>query len=105
MFKMVYYVFREDPDGNLKCVSKRKRWIKGQRSEALIKILQGWGESIFHVVKARSLKQALYTIKNHQLPQSDISYHTFGEYIETIIIDETTLIMNEIENLEEESFT
>lgn len=88
----MYYIFREQPDCSLKCVSKRKSWIKDQRSEALISILKGWGKhSIFHVVKASSMKSAISIIRNHQNPQSieiDISLQDYGEYIETIIINE-----------------
>lgn len=86
------YIFREQSNGDLKCVSKRKSWIKGQRTATLIKILQGWGEhSVFHVVKARAMNHAISIIRNHQKPQSieiDISLQQYGEYIETMIINE-----------------
>lgn len=88
----MYYIFREQPDLSLKCVSKRKSWIKDQRTETLIKILKGWGiPSIFHVVKAHGMKGAISIIRNHQNPQSieiDISLQEYGEYIETIVISE-----------------
>ena len=88
----MYYIFREQSNCDLICVSKRKSWIKGQRTASLIKILQGWGEhSIFHVVQARSINYAISIIRNHQKPQSieiDISFQQYGEYIETIIINE-----------------
>ncbi len=88
----MYYIFREQPDCSLKCVSKRKSWIKGQRTEALIMILKGWGKhSIFHVVRASSMKSAIYLTRNHQMPESietDISFQDYGEYIETIVINE-----------------
>ncbi len=87
----MYYIFREQPSCGLRCVSKRKTWVKGQRTEALIKILQGWGtHSVFHIVKASSIKDAISIVRNHQIPQSiekDIELQWIGEYIETIIID------------------
>ena len=58
-------------------------------------ILKGWGKhSIFHVVKASGMKSALSVVKNHQMPDSietDISFQDYGEYIETIIINEDIL--------------
>lgn len=87
----MYYIFREQPNCELRCVSKRKSWKKGERTEPLIKILQGWGKhSIFHVVRASSINDAMSIVRNHQMPQSiemDISLQYYGEYIETIIID------------------
>ena len=88
----MYYIFREQSNCDLICISKRKSWIKGQRTEALIKILQGWGEhSVFHVVRASTISRAISIVRNHQKPQSieiDISLQWYGEYIETIIINE-----------------
>lgn len=88
----MYYIFRELSDGELICISKRKSWIKGQRTASMIKILQGWGkDSIFHVVQARGINNAISIIRNHQKPRSielDISLQQYGEYIETIIINE-----------------
>lgn len=82
----MFYIFREQSD-NLRCVSKRKSWIKGERTESLIKILQGWGNySVFHVVKASSQNRALIIAKNYQIDQS-IEWRQNEEYIETIIID------------------
>lgn len=88
----MYYIFREQPNGDLRYVSKRKKWRKGQVTEALIRILRGWGKcSIFHVVKARSVNQAKFTVRNYKIPQlieTEISSQLYGEYIETIIINE-----------------